>query len=197
MRMKFNYPEGATPLDGDELEALLPKHITLQSELNEWEHMNILEAEKWGFGQRHTEILSLEFIQLLHRKMFSETWRWAGKFRTTLKNIGVMPYEISQELVKLCADAEAQMKHGAMSFDEIAARLHHRLIWIHPFPNGNGRHARIYTDLFLVNQQCSKFTWGQGNLVAPTQTRKAYIHALREADRHNFEPFFDFVRQTK
>lgn len=195
--MKFNYPEGATPLDGDELEALLPKHITLQSELNEWEHMNILEAEKWGFGQRHAEILSLEFIQLLHKKMFSETWRWAGKFRTTLKNIGVVPYEISQELVKLCADVETQMKHGIMPFNEIAARLHHRLVWIHPFPNGNGRHARIYTDVFLVNHQRSKFTWGQGNLVAPTQTRKAYIHALREADWHNFEPLFDFVRQTK
>lgn len=194
--MKFNYPEGATPLDGDELEALLPKHITLQSELNEWEHMNILEAEKWGFGQRHTETLSLEFIQLLHRKMFSETWKWAGKFRTTLKNIGVMPHEISQELFKLCADVEVQTKHGPMPFDEIAARLHHRLVWIHPFPNGNGRHARIYTDIFLITHQRPKFTWGQGNLVAPTQTRKAYIHALREADRHNFEPLFDFVRQT-
>ena len=194
--MKFNYPEGATPLDRDELEALLPKHITLQSELNEWEHMNILEAEKWGFGQRHAEVLSLQFIQLLHRKMFNETWKWAGKFRTTLKNIGVMPHEISQELFKLCADVEVQTKHGAMPFDEIASRLHHRLVWIHPFPNGNGRHARIYTDIFLITHQRPKFTWGQGNLVAPTQTRKAYIHALREADRHNFEPLFDFVRQT-
>lgn len=82
----------------------------------------------WGFGQWHTEILSLEFIQLLHSKTFSETWRWAGKFRTTLKNMGVMPYEISQELVKLCADVEVQMKHRAIPFDKIAARLHHRLV---------------------------------------------------------------------
>lgn len=195
--MKFIYPEGATPLDGDELKALLTKHMTLQSELNEWEQTNILEAEKWGFGQRHTEILSLEFIQLLHRKMFNATWKWAGQFRTTLKNIGVMPYEVPQELVKLCADVQMQIDHRTMSFDEIAARLHHRLVWIHPFPNGNGRHARIYTDILLINHQHPKFTWGQGHLIAPTQTRKAYIRALREADRHNFVPLFNFVRQTK
>lgn len=195
--MKFVYPEGATPLDGDELNALLPKHITLQSELNEWEQLNILEAEKWGFGQRHTDILSMAFIQRLHRKMFNETWKWAGQFRTTLKNIGIMPYEIPQELVKLCADVQMQIDHGVMPFDEIVARLHHRLVWIHPFPNGNGRHARIYTDILLVNHHRPKFTWGQDNLTAPTQTRKAYIQALREADRHNFIPLFDFVRQIK
>lgn len=195
--MKFVYPEGATPLDGDELNALLPKHITLQSELNEWEQLNILEAEKWGFGQRHADILSMAFIQRLHRKMFNETWRWAGQFRTTLKNIGIMPYEIPQELVKLCADVQMQIDHGVMPFDEIAARLHHRLVWIHPFPNGNGRHARIYTDILLVNHHLPKFTWGQDNLTASTQTRKIYIQALREADRHNFIPLFDFVRQIK
>jgi Fic-DOC domain mobile mystery protein B len=195
--MKFVYPEGATPLDGDELNALLPKHITLQSELNEWEQLNILEAEKWGFGQRHTDILSVAFIQRLHRKMFNETWKWAGQFRTTLKNIGIMPYEIPQELAKLCADVQMQMDYGVMLFDEIAARLHHRLVWIHPFPNGNGRHARIYTDILLVNHHRPKFTWGQDNLTAPTQIRKAYIQALREADRHNFIPLFDFVRQIK
>ncbi len=195
--MKFVYPEGATPLDGDELNALLPKHITLQSELNEWEQLNILEAEKWGFGQRHTDILSVAFIQRLHRKMFNETWKWAGQFRTTLKNIGIMPYEIPQELAKLCADVQMQMDYGVMLFDEIAARLHHRLVWIHPFPNGNGRHARIYTDILLVNHHHPKFTWGQDNPTASTQTRKTYIQALREADRHNFIPLFDFVRQIK
>ena len=195
--MKFIYPEGATPLDEDERMALRPKHVTLQTELNEWEQANILEANKWGFEQRHPNILSIGFIQNLHRKMFNETWTWAGEFRKTLKNIGIMPYEIPQELSKLCADVQMQIDCACIPFDEIAARLHHRLVWIHPFPNGNGRHARIYTDILLVNHQKPKFTWGQDSLVTSTQTRKAYIHALREADRHNFVPLFDFVRSKK
>jgi Fic-DOC domain mobile mystery protein B len=147
--MKFTYPFGATPIDGDELEALIPKHMNLQTELNEWEQANILEAEKWAFGQKHSDILSLEFVQKLHKKMFSETWRWAGKFRKTLKNIGVAPHEISQELFKFCGDIQVQIDQKEMPFEEIAARLHHRLVWIHPFPNGNGRHARIYTDMSI------------------------------------------------
>lgn len=193
--MKFTYPTGATPLDEDERNALIPKHMTLQSELNEWEQTNILEANKWGFGQKHSDILSIEFIQTLHRKMFNETWTWAGQFRKTLKNIGIMPYEIPQELLKLCADVSWQIDSASLPFDEIAARLHHRLVWIHPFPNGNGRHARIYTDILLVHYQKPKFTWGQDSLLTLTQTRKDYIQALREADRHNFLPLFEFVRR--
>jgi Fic-DOC domain mobile mystery protein B len=193
--MKFVYPEGATPLDEDERNALIPKHITLQSELNEWEQTNILEANKWGFDQKHTNILSIGFMQKLHKKMFNETWTWAGQFRKTLKNIGITPYDIPQELAKLCADVELQIDFASLPFDEIAARLHHRLVWIHPFPNGNGRHARIYTDILLTYYQKPKFTWGQDSLLTPTQTRKDYIHALREADRHNFSPLFEFVRR--
>jgi Fic-DOC domain mobile mystery protein B len=195
--MKFLYPEGATPLDEDERNALHPKHITLQTELNEWEQTNILEGNKWGFEKRHTDILSIGFIRNLHRKMFNETWIWAGEFRKTLKNIGIMPNEIPQELIKLCADVQMQIDCAYSPFDEIAARLHHRLVWIHPFPNGNGRHARIYTDILLANHQKPKFTWGQGNLMTSTQTRKAYIQALKEADRHNFIPLFEFVRNTR
>lgn len=194
--MKFIYPEGATPLDEDERDALIPKHIALQTELNEWEQVNIFEAVQWGFARRHPHILSVEFIQTLHTKMFNETWTWAGNFRKTIKNIGIAPYDIPQELGKLCADVDVQVQSPFLSFDEIAARLHHRLVWIHPFPNGNGRHARIYTDLFLTHHGHLPFTWGQENLVTPTQTRKDYIQALREADRHNFLPLFNFVRRV-
>ena len=194
LKMKFIYPPGATPIDGDEIESLLPKHITLQSELNEWEQTNILEAEKWGFGQKHADILSVRFIKKLHEKMFSETWGWAGQFRKTMKNIGITSHEIPQELTKLCSDIHFQLDKENYSLDEIAARLHHRLVWIHPFPNGNGRHARIYTDIFLVTYQHQRFTWGRGDLTNPSLTRKAYINALREADKHNFDLLVAFVR---
>ena len=192
--MKFIYPPGATAIDGDEAEALIPRHITLQSELNEWEQTNIQEAEKWSFGQRHADILSIEFIKKLHLKMFDETWKWAGRFRKTLKNIGVVPHDISQELLKFCVDAQVQIDEEVYPFDEIAARLHHRLVWIHPFPNGNGRHARIFTDIFLVHNKQQRFTWGREDLASFSETRKKYIEALREADKHNFDPLFKFVR---
>lgn len=193
--MKFIYPEGATPIDGDELEALISRHITLQSELNEWEQTNILEAEKWCFEQKHSDLLSIEFIKKLHLKMFNETWRWTGQFRQTLKNIGVAPHEISSELFKLFADIQLQVEKDIYPFDEIAARLHHRLVWIHPFPNGNGRHARIYTDIFLINHQQRRFTWGSGDLTHPNKIRKAYIEALREADNYDFKSLLTFVRE--
>lgn len=192
--MNFIYPIGATPIEGDELEALIPQHISLQQELNEWESANILEAEKWGFEQRHADLLSLDFIQRLHTKMFNESWRWAGQFRKTLKNIGIIPYEIPQELLKLCMDVRYHIDHTVYSFDEIAARFHHRLVWIHPFPNGNGRHARIYKDILLIHHQKDRFTWGRGDLMSQSQTRKLYIHALKQADQHDYIPLLEFVR---
>src|SRR4051812_25030888 len=98
--MKFHYPLGATPLDLDEIEALIPQHISLQSELNEWEQKNISEAEGWVFTKKHKDIFSIEFIQKLHKKMFDQTWKWAGKFRTSMKNIGIEVHQIQPELYK-------------------------------------------------------------------------------------------------
>jgi len=173
---------------------LIPKHISLQTELNEWEQTNILDAEEWCFKQKHPDLLSAAFIQKLHRKMFNNTWKWAGEFRKTLKNIGVPSYEIQSELLKLCADVKFQIDHKSDAIDKVAAHLHHRLVWIHPFPNGNGRHARIYTDIFLLSLQNEKFTWGSGSIASSNQIRKAYIEALRAADQQNFDSLLAFVR---
>ena len=192
--MKFHYPLGATPLDLDETGALIPRHISLQSELNEWEQKNILEAEEWVFAKKHKDIFAIEFIQRLHKKMFDQTWKWGGNFRKTLKNIGVEAPQIQPELYKLCGDIPYQIEHRTMKFDEIAARLHHRLVWIHPFPNGNGRHARLYADVVLVKYGHRRFSWGRADLSSPTRLREKYIEALRQADQHNFDPLLKFVR---
>lgn len=192
--MKYTYPPGATPLDLNEAAALIPKHITVQRDLNEWEQMNILEAENWAFRKKHTNLLSIEFIQKLHKKMFDQTWIWAGQFRKTLKNIGVDFHQIPLELRKLCDDTSYQLEHQSYPLDEIAARLHHRLVWIHPFPNGNGRHARWYADMFLVANGDQRFSWGRDNLSSFTQTRNSYIYALQQADRQHFTPLLEFVR---
>lgn len=192
--MKFNYPPGATPLDPDEAEGLIPTHITTQGQLNEWELANIREGERWAFSRKRSDLLSIQFAKRLHKQMFGNTWRWAGTFRSTEKNIGVDPAQITTELKKLFDDVAYQIEHKSYQLDEIAARFHHRLTWIHPFPNGNGRHARLMTDLLLKQNGAKLFNWGSDNLVAPGEVRDRYIAALRVADGRDYALLFKFVR---
>lgn len=193
--MNFDYPEGATPLDPDEAQGLLLSHITTRAELDRWEQENITEAEVWAFRRTPRDILSDGFIKRLHKRMFSHVWRWAGECRATGKNIGVPAWQVGTELRTLCADAAAWLEYGSYSSDEIAVRFHHRLTIIHPFPNGNGRHARMMTDMLLVHLlKQPRFTWGSGNLVDAGECRRQYINALRAADRHDYGALLEFVR---
>ncbi len=193
--MNFDYPEGATPLDPDEAQGLLLSHITGRSELDRWEQENIAEAEKWAFRRTPRDILSDGFIKRLHKKMFGTVWRWAGEYRTTGKNIGVPSWQIVTELRNLCADCAIWIEHGTYPPHEIAVRFHHRLTVIHPFPNGNGRHARLMTDILLVHLlKQQRFSWGSGNLVSAGECRQQYIDALRAADRQDYSALLAFVR---
>lgn len=193
--MNFEYPEGATPLDPDEARGLLLSHITTRAELDRWEQENIAEAEAWAFRRAPRDILTDGFIKRLHKRMFGHVWRWAGEFRTTGKNIGVQSWQIATELRNLCADAAVWLEQGAWPPDEIAIRFHHRLTAIHPFPNGNGRHARMMTDILMVHLlKQPRFTWGRGNLVNAGECREQYINALRAADRHDYGPLLAFAR---
>jgi Fic-DOC domain mobile mystery protein B len=196
MAIKFDYPPGATPLDGDELASLIPGHITTQGELNEWELLNIVQGESWAQRQRgqRKEILNEAFLRQLHQQMFGETWKWAGDFRKTDKNIGVDWLKIGVELKKLLDDAHYQIEHASYSPDEIAVRFHHRLVAIHPFPNGNGRHARLMADLLVERLGQPRFTWGRRNLVDASETRQNYIAALQAADHRDIMPVLVFAR---
>ncbi len=215
--MKFEYPAGATPLDPDEIVGLIPEHITTQAELNEWEQANILEAEIWFNASyrfaydsastadyiigRHntipntTTLLDGTFLQQIHKRMFDKTWRWAGQFRKSNKNIGVDWIYISIHLRELLEDVKYQVINQSYKINEIAARLHHRLVAIHPFPNGNGRHARLVTDCFLIANNQSRFLWGQSNLYENSVIRKEYIKALQAADKHDYSALLEFVEQ--
>lgn len=193
--MRFDYPEGATPLDPDEAQGLLLSHITSRNELDRWEQENIAEAEAWVFRRTPRDILTEGFIKRLHKRMFGTVWRWAGKKRDTGKNIGLPAWQIDTELHNLCADCTIWIEHSTYPADEIAARFHHRLTAIHPFPNGNGRHARLMTDIVLVYLLGQpRFSWGRGNLVNAGECRKQYIEALRAADRLDYGPLLAFVR---
>jgi Fic-DOC domain mobile mystery protein B len=187
--------EGQTPLDPDEAEGLIPSHIETRAELNEWEQANIADALAWLSRRRSTEtVLSLEFLRELHRRMFGKTWRWAGTFRKTGKSIGVPASQVPEALVNLIENTRHQVRTGVRDPDEIALRFHHQLVSIHPFANGNGRHAREMTDQLLKELGHPPFTWGSANLDAAGAARSAYISALRQADNGAYDSLRAFVR---
>ncbi len=191
--MQFNYPEGATPLTYDEIFNLIPNHITTQSELDEFEQFNILKAEQWAFNIRRKKVLTLEFAKKLHYKMFDCTWKWAGNFRQRQTNIGCSSNEIPIRLKMLFDDIELQIAINSYPIREIGVRFHHRLVYIHPFPNGNGRFSRMFADLLMYLNDESRFRWGRGDLIRESDMRKRYLEALREADKGNYEKLISFV----
>ena len=189
----MNWTEGNTPLDPDEASGLLLTHITTIGELNEWEQANIVQAERWAFRRKRKEVLSVPFMHELHRRMFGDTWNWAGQTRTSEKTVGIPWYQIAEASANLCADAEYWMDNMVYSVDEATARFHHRLTQIHPFPNGNGRHARLITDVLLWEHDRPRFTWGRSDLHRAGTDRERYIAALRAADAHDFSLLFEFL----
>ena len=194
MALSFDGPPGATPLDPDEIGGLVPTHITRRGELDEWEAQNILKVEAWLHGRLPRDILTIHFVKQLHKRMFDDTWEWAGKFRTSEKNIGIDPLYIAVRTGDLCGDVEAQLANGEMAIDEIAARFHHRMVSIHPFANGNGRHARMIADVLLKTRGAERFSWGGGNLDNAGMARERYIAALRAADAKDYGSLLKFVR---
>ncbi|MHB8914323.1 MAG: mobile mystery protein B [Thiobacillus sp.] len=195
MAINFDYAPGATPLDPDEAAGLIPSHIANHAQLNEWEMVNILEGEHWAFSRKHKNMLECDFVRRLHKRMFGDTWRWAGTFRTTEKNIGIDPIQIPLPLHNLCEDVKTQIEYKSYPLDEIAVRFSHRLVAIHPFANGNGRLSRTIADLLLVEHGAARFTWGAGaDLVAEGDVRQRYLDALRAADDRDYDRLLAFVR---
>lgn len=185
---------GAKPIDPNEIDGLLPSHITTQEQLNEWEQTNIARAHRWLGSARAREVLEETFVRELHRHMFDETWRWAGTFRTSERNFGVAPEQIALKLRDLLDDTRYWLEHQTYSIDDAAVRFHHRLVSIHPFANGNGRHARLITDLMLARAGGAPFTWGRSDLVRAGQARNNYLAALRAADIGDYSLLLKFVR---
>lgn len=198
MSIELKYPPGATPLDPNEIAGLIPTYITTQGELDSHEQAGLLEAQVWLTSKQHKNILTDTFIKSLHRRMFRLVWRWAGEYRKSDKSIGVHWPQISTEVKKLLDDAQYWIQHQTYPIDEAATRFHYRLVFIHPFPNGNGRWARLMTNIFLNNQGRESFSWGAAG--APDEIgkvgsiREKYIEALKAADEKNFEPLIQFVR---
>ncbi len=190
----FEQPDpAATPLTEAEKRDLKPAYIATRAELNAAEQENIARGQDWA-SRRRRDLLTESFVKSLHRHMFNDVWRWAGRFRASERNIGIDHWEIPAALRMLLDDAKTWIEHEAYPPDEIAVRLHHRLTQIHPFPNGNGRHARLIADLLIVRLGGERFSWGRGSLREPGELRKRYIAALGAADNHDLQPLLEFAR---
>jgi Fic-DOC domain mobile mystery protein B len=187
---------GNTPLSPDEIEALIP-NLSTQDELNEWERENILAARAWALSSRRlkrNDPFTEPYIRKLHHEMFRRTWKWAGRYRSTEKNLGVAPHEIRERLGVFLGDARYWIAHDTFDIDEIAVRSHHALVVIHPFSNGNGRHARLFADVFAVRAGRQAFTWGRKEMTQIGPVREAYLRALRAADKGDFKKLMAFCR---
>jgi Fic-DOC domain mobile mystery protein B len=191
----MSYPAGATPLDPDEMAGLKFKHVTTRGELDELEQANIEQGLMWLSRQRDNGVLTVAFAVKLHRRLFGDIWNWSGTFRRTEKNIGIDPLHIRTRLHELMDDARYWAEHKTYTPLEAAARLHHRMVFIHPFPNGNGRHARIMADAMLTRVYgAPPVDWAGGHdLQRMNVRRQDYIAALRAADKGEFGALLGFV----
>lgn len=197
MGLELKYEEGQTPLDENEKEGLKIKSITTQEELDEFEQLNIEKAVEWTIrtNLKAEKILTEKFIKDLHKRMYDEVWKWAGEFRRSEKNIGITWTRIGIELKNLLDDTKYWIENNTYSPEEIAIRFKHRLVSIHCFPNGNGRHSRLMADIIIESIFGKEvFSWHQSNMVKADEKRKEYIKSLREADNGNIKPLIEFAK---
>jgi len=198
MGINFTYEEGQTPIDEDEKFGLKISTVSTSQELNEFEQNNIEKAIQWTLRNNFKKevILTEQFVKKLHEKMFGDIWKWSGEFRKSNKNIGVDKTIISIELKNLLDDSHYWIENNSYSEDEIAIRTKHRIVSIHLFPNGNGRHSRLFADIIVSHIfNLSVFSWGSNSdLYKPNQNRHLYIKSLKEADNGNYKPLMHFAR---
>ena len=197
MGLDLDYAEGKTPLDEDEKEGLLIPTVTTRGELDEFEQLGVEKANEWLLNKKFSvnKILTEDFVKELHKRMFNDVWKWAGEFRKTNKNIGVDKFMIGLELKNLLDDCKYWIEKKVFSEDEMAVRLSHRMVLIHPFANGNGRHSRLIADV-LITKGFGKayFTWGSVSLIKQGDARTKYLAALRAADKNDYKSLIEFAR---
>lgn len=197
MGLEIEYLPGQTPLEPEEVEGLLIDSIATREELDEFEQQNIEEAMEWMMTRsfKKEQVLTEKFICDLHKRMYGKVWAWAGEFRNTEKNIGIKKWEIAPALKVLLEDTLFWIQNNTYQPDEIALRFKHRIVSIHCFPNGNGRHSRLIADLIISKLLDGElFSWGAANLVSAGESRTLYLQAVKAADGADYEPLLAFAR---
>jgi Fic-DOC domain mobile mystery protein B len=188
----FAADDAATPLTPEERRDLIPTYVALRRELNEVEALNVAAGERWALSRKR-DVLDEVFLQRLHLRMFGDVWRWAGKYRSSERNIGVAPYTIPVAMRQAIDDAKYWVQQKSWLPDELAVRFSHKLVSVHPFPNGNGRWSRLSGDLLAMQLGAPRFTWGSASIVSISDTRGAYVDALKKADGGELAPLLAFA----
>jgi Fic-DOC domain mobile mystery protein B len=197
MGLDLNYSNGQTPLDEDEKDGLLIPTIATRAELDEFEQQNIEEAVQWSLGisPKPELIFTESFVRMVHKRMYGNVWKWAGEFRKTNKNIGVDKWQIPTELKNLLDDAKYWHHHNSYDPDEFAIRFKHRIVTIHCFPNGNGRHSRLMADILLQKLfKRNEFSWGAAIQQSDPASRENYLKSLKAADKGDISMLLSFAR---
>ena len=197
MGLNLLYIDGQTPLDEDEIEGLLIPTVSIRGELDEFEQQNIEQAIQWSMGRglKPETVFTEAFMRMVHKRMYGNVWAWAGEIRNSNKNIGVDKWQIPTALRSLLDDVKYWYANNTYQPDEITIRLKHRLVSIHCFPNGNGRHSRLVADIVIEKIfKLPVYSWGAGNLVKQGDPRAAYLKAIKLADGGNIQPLIDFAR---
>ncbi len=187
-------PPGATPLSPEDFKGLIPKHITTRSELNDAEFINITRVSNKYLLSKTKFNFTVDSLFKLHKEMFGKVWRWAGQKRSTEKNIGVLSLNIDIEIKKFLDDLDFWIENS-MDIIEISARSHHRLVYIHPFNNGNGRWARLAVNLFLIGHSDLILKFPENEIILSNDIRDAYIEALSSADQNNLSKMISFHKK--
>lgn len=193
----FEEEDGNTPLSPEEQLDLIPP-LTTRGELNQAERLNINEARVWGLRRStlaRDDIVTDVFGRELHKRMFNQVWKWAGRYRVSEKNLGWEPHRLTEGVRNVFDDAKYWLANGTFSIEEAAVRFHYQLVQVHPWPNGNGRHARLMADIIMAASAKPELTWGARTVLAAKGAARAkYLEAIRMADAGNFVPLIAFAK---
>ena len=192
-------PAGATPIAEEDLDGLIPSFVATRADLNRVEYENILAAMPWAFTEARKRgalgVLDIKFVFDLHRRMFGDVWEWAGSQRRRETNLGVAPHQILEALKASLDDARYWHEHEIFDLDRRAALIHYRLVFVHPFPNGNGRCTRLIADLYRVSVGAEPFSWSRDRLDIEGSARNDYIRALELVREDDGDALVAFARR--
>lgn len=196
MPERFEFPEGATPI-GD-CSGLIPLWVHHLNDLNRVEAENIMNAQRKYLRGKVADPknwFQVKELKAIHQAMFGNVWEWAGVYRKSITSIGINPSLIPTQLAELCLEVSSWSQYPVeLTFVEMAARVHHGLVFIHPFENGNGRFSRLIADRFLLAFRCQYPVW-PSHLNQEGVVRKDYIKTLKSADKGDYAPLVDFMKK--
>ncbi|MBT3984304.1 MAG: mobile mystery protein B [Bacteriovoracaceae bacterium] len=181
MSILFYNRDGQTPVDESIRKDLIPDHINDMTELYESEIENIALGIEWAKTTKKNHRDYFTWLEV-HKHMFNDVWKFAGNTRKVELNNPdfLMPYEILPQLKDLQENLIFWLENKTFDDRELMARVHERLLTIHPFKDGNGRWARLLVNMICEKQNIEVPSWGK-EIKEDDKRRSIYISAVKKA----------------